>query len=460
MELNEWRQELKHEDKWMLRYGDEQSPVVIAALDPATRSAADAIRRVLAAEGVRLFLVGPAGTGKSLFVSALIADAQSQGQRVTIVSPATTAEFLGDLAKGAISLLAVHAMGALSSSAQKAIVANRARCSIGMVVAAEGLSATTAAALTEPLDLVVELPPIESRPRDVLALCNLMWPEICGVDSDLLTNVDDEAAVALCRGPYEWGAESLRRVLEQLADALITMGDLVDGEFRRTVETSDVTEAVLAVIRSERPSHWTPTSAAAIVVEGTTDATYLAAAAAVAEHAWQWNLLEGCEIVPAGEDRAGGAEKVWKRLLGLSEVSSDCVGLFDNDDVGRREFAFARKHSLGVELIPPEFDRLGLADHDRCVEIEDLLCVRVLDRFYGAREDLQPEERRERLGRRRVVPKGVDKEALASWARTEMTIEDCERLVYLLCRLRKALGLPIPRDDLDSWLRNLMEADC
>ena len=41
-----------------------------------------------------------------------------------------------------------------------------------------------------------------------------------------------------------------------------------------------------------------------------------------------------------------------------------------------------------------------------------------------------------------------------------MRREDCERLIFLLCHLRKRVGLPVPRDGLDKWLRELAKDDC
>jgi hypothetical protein len=190
-----------------------------------------------------------------------------------------------------------------------------------------------------------------------------------------------------------------------------------------------------------------------IVVEGSTDVTYLTAAAEVAEHAWGWQLLDGCELRAAGDDRGGGANAVWQRLIELAAASVECVGLFDNDDVGRREYATARKQSLQVELLPAEFDRLRLADDQRVLEIEDLLSLRILDDFFRAYPE--PEEIRWRNGQLRLVPNGKDKEVLAEWTARQMRVEDCERLIYLLCVLRKRLGLQIPRDDLDQWRTDL-----
>ncbi len=461
MTLGEWREELADPARWRHQFGSPEEPVVIAALDRETLEAIAAIHEILSGRGVRAFVVGPTGVGKSVLLGALISEATARNYSITIVSAATDPSALRAVAQGSVQVLVVNRLDELSASVRRAILDNRGRCSVGVVASAERLSAVTAAALTDPLDRVINLPPLENRPHDILAISQLLWPEICGEASDLLRNCLDEAAESLSKGPYLYGVNSLRGALEQLADALITSGDLRGGEFRRIIEARDIADALLASIRGQHLTASGVAVDAVIVVEGSTDATYLSAAASLAEQVWGWKLLDGCQLLPAGEERRGGAGAVWRRLFELSGRSVECVGLFDNDDVGRREYAMARRQNLRAELLPAEFDRLRLPDEHRCLEIEDLLCLRILDRFYRVHPHSEPEEVRLRVGGlRRVAPQGADKESLAEWASREMVLEECERLIYVLCRLRKSVGLPVPRNDMDNWLQDLLAADC
>jgi hypothetical protein len=81
----------------------------------------------------------------------------------------------------------------------------------------------------------------------------------------------------------------------------------------------------------------------------------------------------------------------------------------------------------------------------------------LLDRFYDQHHDLGPEEIRWRSGGLwRIVPRGIDKEQLANWASEEMELKDCVRLLYVVCLVRKRLGLPVPRTDLRLWLSELL----
>jgi hypothetical protein len=456
----DWRDLVAHTENWKREFGPPESPVVVAAIAPQTVAVCDALRDLFAGRRRRIFVVGPAGSGKSVFLAALIAEAEERGIPITTVPAGNNPTDLPlKLARGKVKLLGVYALDRLSQSIRSAIIDNRAMINMGLFAAAEQLSAVTLASLTEDDDVVVVIPPLEERGADVLVLAQLLWPSVCGAESDLLANCLDGAVDNLCRGPYAEGAASLRVTLEQLADALIASGDLVGGEFRRCVEAQDVNHAVLAAIRARIPASFSASVSAVVIVEGSTDLTYLTRAAQLAEAELGWRLLDGCDIRSAGEGRSGGAKAVWLRLLELVGNSVECVGLFDNDDVGRKESNSGKNLGLQVELLPAGFDRLNLAPDQRTVEVEDLLTIELLDRFYDQHADLEPEEIRWRAGGLwRVVPRGEDKECLANWAAEQMQLKDCSRLLYVLCVVRKRLGLPIPREDLDTWRATLVDA--
>lgn len=443
-------------ESWQYLFGSQEAPVIIAALDPRTAEICTALRSLFAGRRQRLLVVGPPGSGKSLFVAALLAEADQQGVPVRTLTPTTDSEsVLQALARGKIGLLAVNRIDELTHGVRSAIIQNRARCSVGLLATAEQLSAATQSVLVDEEDFVASILGLEERSADVVVISQLLWPGICGEQSDLVGNCDDEAILSLCRGPHPRGVSSLRAALTQLADALIASGSMQDGLFRRQVEGHDIDDAVLAVYRAEYAAPASTSARAVIVLEGSTDVTYLMAASECATRAWGWQLLEGCELRAAGKDRSGGANSVWQRLIELRATSAECVGLFDNDKVGRREYSTARDQGLQVELLPAEFDRLRLDHEDRSVEVEDLLGLSVLDRFYDAHPNFNPEEIRWRNGAWRLVPSGQDKAIIAEWTAHEIHIGDCERLVYVLCVLRKRLGLAIPRSDLDGWRAEL-----
>lgn len=430
--------------------------MIVAAMDPVTVEICLNLRRVFSGRPIRLFVSGPVGAGKSLFIAALLAEAEEKRVPVRTLSPTTESEpILRDLARGNIGLLAVNRLDQLSPSVRTAVLQNRSRCAVGMLATAEHLSATTLSTLGDESDIVANVSGLEQRQADTLAISQLLWPGLCGEESDLIGNCLEEAAESLCRGPYPEGATSLRFVLAQLADALISSERLQGGEFRRQIEGRDIDRAVLATYRANYAAPQPISSDAVVVVEGSTDVTYLRTAAELALQERGWRLLDGCELRAAGLDRGGGAKAVWQRLIELRATSVDCVGLFDNDKVGRRECGIARDQTLQVELLPAEFDRLRLDNEERALEVEDLLSLAILDRFFAEHPGLDPEEIRWRNGSWRIVPQGNDKAVVAEWMASEMRIEDCERLVYVLCVLRKSLGLPLPIENLDKWRSEL-----
>src|SRR6266498_4198312 len=81
MTLGEWREELADPARWRHQFGSPEAPVVVAALDRETLEAIAAIREVLSGRGVRAFVVGPTGVGKSVLLGALISEATARTTR-------------------------------------------------------------------------------------------------------------------------------------------------------------------------------------------------------------------------------------------------------------------------------------------------------------------------------------------------------------------------------------------
>jgi hypothetical protein len=453
-----WAREIAEGTNWRHQFGPTESPVVVASYDPTLSGLCDELRRICRREGTHVFAVGPTACGRSLLLAALREEALEHGLRVETLSQSTAdrQQVLRDLAAGKLDVLAVDDFELLPRGTQSTVLANRGRCSAGVFVTAREFSATTRSVLTDSADLIVtEISRLEDRPRDTLAIAELLWQQISGVPTALLAHSESAALHALCGGPYPDEVRSLRATLESIADALISAGDIVEGTFRRRIAQSDVASALLSVARAARASQTDRREArASIVVEGSTDVTYLEVAADKAKQTMSWDLLEGCHIIAAGENRSGGAEGVFRRLLALRVSDQEAVGLLDNDDVGRKQSKIARGNDLEVVVLPVEFDRLQLGDTAE-VEIEDLLPVDVLERFYLEHADLRPDEVRWRGEAWRIVPRGVDKTTLADWVAAHIDVTGCERLLYVLCMLRQQLGMPAPRSDLDQWREHL-----
>jgi hypothetical protein len=79
------------------------------------------------------------------------------------------------------------------------------------------------------------------------------------------------------------------------------------------------------------------------------------------------------------------------------------------DEPGRTAAKDARRYTRQkVHLLPAEFDPLNAPQGSGKVEIEDLVASAMLQRFYEANPDLEPEERTTRGNRIRTVVAGPD----------------------------------------------------
>ena len=265
-----------------------------------------------------------------------------------------------------------------------------------------------------------------------------------------------DAVDGLAIGPWLNGFHSMRMFFAKLCDALVLQGQLADGELRAKVGTVEVNAAVIEVLRTEQPPVESVNRGLRIVTEGDTDVGYLLRAAELANLEWDAHLLEECVVEPGGAGRSGGGTAVVRKLAALS-FSHDAIGLFDADTPGRTARKYAASLNLNAICLPEALDPLGRAQ-DVSMEIEDLLPVEMLDAFYEDHDDCRPEERSERDGLRRVVPKGEHKDRLMDYSCKAADFTAFEKLVYVVCELWQGLGLPLPQgpaNDMKSWLRAL-----
>jgi hypothetical protein len=400
------------------------------------------------AESAYVLLQGGQGTGKSICIAAAdaaLSDAQVDHvvldpRQAAMVSHLFTT--IGRTGKGPVVLVddCDRFASTLSTLFEK-------RSSLaGLIATTAEVGSGITQQLTGLADSYIRLPHIQQRPAALLLMASLMWQDLVGSDSHISEACDDSAVAALIRGPLPEGAWSLNEVLRLLMDQLVSAGDLAEGRINRNITGADISSAILEHAASRFSPVLPEPRPMQVVLEGDTDVIYTRRAADLVKIARDWDLLSGLELQAAASGRGGGAEAVTARLLGLRESGITAVGIYDNDAPGRRAVKLARERGLHWLLLPENLDPLRRRGDQLAVEIEDLLPVDLLMRFYEQHSDLLPEERHWRNGYWRIVPSGRDKDTLARWVCDAATTEDMDAFVYLLCAVRSQVGLPVPSE--------------
>lgn len=407
-------------------------------------------------------LEGPTGCGKSLAVSGALASATQEGKpTLRVHDEADIGRVANAISSESDLLLIIDDLDGLSMSAQigliRLVLARGARC----LVTASDLHGSPRFLLEDASDVAfAALTSLEDRQGDVGCLLGLFWSELNDVALSASEIMTVDALRELARGPWGRGGHDLRLVVQSLSDLLDLEGAMEAGHPGRLLGVADIRGAILDLLRAELDvSPRSESRAGRIYVEGETDSVLLGHAASVASSVWQAELLRGLEIVPAGLGREGGAKRVVARAIADLESGTDVVGLLDNDLDGRHQLENARRFGVPVLLIPAQFDPLALdASNERLeVEIEDVLPVELIGRFYADHPALNPESDIRRGNRRRIQVSGPDKADFARWVEVNATPQDLMPLVYVLCRLVEMFKLPLApgvptRDQLESQL--------
>lgn len=449
-----WLALTRRPSEWQHPFGPLHAPVIVAGSSPQVLGLVAAIRS-LGQPGARKCVIveGGRGSGKSLASAAFQAACQDSATDAVLVNEGTEPASVIRRVQAADALI-VDNLDQLSPGLRQALFARRHDASTGTLLTVSRLSAIERELLDDDDDHYL-VGRWEERPSDVLIVATVMWRDL-GLTPDLPDLCAEGIPEAFSRGPWTSGGHSVRRFITLLADALA-----IEGYFERTprpIGIADVLSALVATIREEQPCEHE--DVIRIVVEGRTDATYLEAAARLAREQWGTDLLSGCRVAPPGEDRQGGAGPAVRELISLEAQGVSAAGLFDDDDPGRTAARDARKYTnlnQKVNLLPAEFDPLKNPKGSGKIEIEDLVSLALIERFYEANPNLQPEEKTTRGNLLRIVIAGPDKERAAAWICERASFEDMAKIVYVLCMLRQSIGLPLPQacPPLPNWIREL-----
>jgi hypothetical protein len=458
MRQADWTLTYRETQSWRREYGISGVPVPLVALSVEMRQISELLDDISSGHPYYLMVQGPQGSGKSTIISAAQAALADAGLQYTQVLPTGGyQDFMTALPKRSLdAVVLIDDADRLPRPTLRRLVELRTRCQSGMLLTAARVPIDTSILLSNEADSYILLPSVQDRPNDLLMIASLMWERLAGPDGDLASSCDESALQALLEGVYPRGAWSLEKVLGEVFHLLDNREAIVFGKVRERISYYDVAPSLMRLARETFVSSPVAPTSAVLVVEGDTDEIYMRHSAELARERNGWELLKGLDVLSAGPGRGGGGGEVVQRALELRHEGVAAVGLFDYDRPGRDAFDMARRQQLGRLLLPREFDPLLRDSESACVEIEDLLPVEILARYYLEHEEMYPEEKHWRLGRLRIVPKGEDKEALATWITQVASYDDMERMVYVLVMVRDMLKLPCPEETRNqTWTSEL-----
>ncbi|SCL50681.1 ATP-binding protein [Micromonospora chersina] len=456
MRQAEWAQRFRDTTGWRRDFGTSGVPVQVVAASPELVQACDLINDLGRGDSRFVLIQAPAGGGKStLIAAALAAFTELDLPYERIQADHDFGPIMKRLSQGNLdTIVVVDDCDKLQASTLRQIVARRRNCR-GLFLTATKVGSETSSALDDEYDRYLRIPHLDRRPDDLLLVAAMIWSRMSM--PPLADACDESFTEVLLQGTYPKGARSLEAILTSMAELLETSGDMAGGHLNRKITSGDVTPHLLRLFRAQAEQATVAPTDAVLMVEGETDEVYLRRAAELALQEHGWRLLDGLQVEsPVG--RTGGGSSVVDRLLDLRRDGINGIGLFDRDPPGSAAMDIARKHNLKRYQLPTKFDPLDRGDEGALVEIEDLLPVEMLNRYYEEHPDASAEERHWRLGRWRIVPLGKDKGDLAAWVCSVATYDDLERYVYLLVAVRQTLGLPryVSMSD-KSWLSRLQQ---
>jgi hypothetical protein len=257
----------------------------------------------------------------------------------------------------------------------------------------------------------------------------------------------------LCRVPLGEKVSNLRGLTEKIGQTIqlgVSLGTI-----------PVLSDEDLAAIFVEFHSSGSPQNGAGfrLWVEGESDSRLLRLVSRLAHTAYGIDLGQGLTIIPLGVGRDGGTSKVTGIVVGQRTKRNRDVFLLDCDEPGRhaqQELEILDQDVLLLDV------KLACARMDEDVEIEDLISVGCLDRFYAENSSLRPEREIIRYKppmSRRLVINGTDKELLIEWLELHAELKDLENVLFMLCEARSRFSLrnlPAMKDK-HTWKKRLAE---
>jgi hypothetical protein len=194
-------------------------------------------------------------------------------------------------------------------------------------------------------------------------------------------------------------------------------------------------------------------------VEGESDSRLLNLVCRLAYPVYGIDLGQRLTIIPLGVGRDGGTSKATETVVSRRTKRYHDVFLLDCDEQGRHAQKELEMLDQDVVLLDVTLACSRMGDD---VEVEDLISVGCLDRFYAENSNLRPEKEVIRYKppmSRRLVINGADKELLIEWLERNAELKDLENVMFMLCEARSRFSLRnLPSlEDKQIWKKRLAE---
>ena len=262
--------------------------------------------------------------------------------------------------------------------------------------------------------IVVSLEDPASRAEDVGAFI-AQWIPLNGLTAE--GDAVGDCTAFCCASDLPQGFRTVEDFLVELAGS--------SWRFSGTLPAADAASAYRQAISP-------PPSRPTILVEGYTDRVYL-----------EW-LLQGFPSVPAVEVRdCGGASRVAEQVIALRNQGCLCVAVLDSDNIGKRLRKQLVEFRHPVVAVPVEAVSLPKSAYDhvqQVAEIEDLLPISILERFFSSGQRRPELEIRAPTGVRYVIGES-DKRDLAQWVVEEAERQAVPKLAAFLNEALTLLGV-------------------
>ena len=381
----------------------------------AMAEAVASVRAWIDAPSSACLVVGSIGAGKSHLLGCAVGDMVDP---VVMPPPdgSDCRQFVDVLKSSTGRLVVADDLDKFSKGLREEVIKLVAASSHVLLASMTELSSRTRALLLAKCAgaIVVSLEDPASRAEDVGAFV-AQWVALNGLAAEG-TAVGD--CTAFCC------ASDLPQGFRTVEDFLVELEGSSWG-FSGTLSAADAASAYRQAISP-------PPSRPTIFVEGYTDRVYL-----------EW-ILQGFPSVPAVEVRdCGGASRVAEQVIALRNQGCLCVAVLDSDNIGKRLRKQLVEFGHPVVAVPVEAVNLPKSAYDhvqRVAEIEDLLPIAILERFFSSGQRRPELEIRAPTGVRYVIGES-DKRDLAQWVVEEAERQAVPKLAALLKEALTLLGV-------------------